>query len=169
MKISIIVAHGKNREIGYNNRMLWNIPEDFKNFKRLTTGHHVIMGRKTFESIVSILGKPLPNRTSIVMSYSEFKTDFDNVISFINFDDAIRYAEEKHDSEVFIIGGAEIYNKFIIRANALYISEIDYEGDADAFLNPIDYSNFELVSEVPYEATEKSPAWTFKHYEKKGN
>jgi len=164
MKISMIVAHGKNRELGYKNKMLWHIPEDFKNFKRLTTGHHVIMGRKTFESIISFLGHPLPNRTSLVLTRSPFISDYDNVLSFDNFDDAVYYAEVKQDSEVFVIGGAEIYNTFIDRMDALYITEVDFEGTADAFLDPIDYSKFEEIDGGDYYATEKTPAWSYKHY-----
>ncbi|RXJ75024.1 hypothetical protein CRV03_14100, partial [Arcobacter sp. F155] len=71
MKISMIVAYGKNWEIGLNNQMLWHISEDFKNFKQITSGHHILMGRKTFESI----GKPLPNRTSLVLSTKGFSSE----------------------------------------------------------------------------------------------
>lgn len=170
MKISMIVAHGKNRELGLNNEMLWHIPEDFKSFKRITTGHYVIMGRKTFDSIIDVIGKPLPNRTSMVLTRTHFKSEFENVHVCQHFDDAILEAKVNGESEVFIIGGAEIYNTFFDRVDRLYISEVDFEGEADVFLNEIDYSQWTLVGLNSHPKTEKKdgtsvPAWKLKIYE----
>lgn len=164
MNISLIVAHGKNYELGLNNQLLWNIPEDLKMFKQLTSGHHILMGRKTFESI----GRPLPNRVSLIISKSGFDTsNFNNTFSFPTFDLAIEHAMEQFENELFIIGGAQIYNTFIDKANTLYISEVDYDGEADAFLKPINYDNYSLVEEVLFDKTSTTPAWKFKKFIKK--
>jgi len=135
--------------------MLWHIPEDFKLFKSRTMGHHMIMGRKTFESI----GRPLPGRTSIILSRdSSFKAQ--GVFIFDDLEVAIDYAKERRESELFIIGGAQIYSQALPLADKIYLSRIDYNGDADAYFPKIDHSKWNEVEEARYEATEKSPAWT---------
>ena len=166
MKISMIVAYGKNWEIGLNNEMLWHISEDFKNFKTITSGHHILMGRKTFESI----GKPLPNRTSIVLSNTGFKHE--GVHTFNDIQEAFNFARESAEEELFIIGGANIYETLFPYVDKMYLSEVDFEGVADAFLKPIDFSTWDLAEEKSYdEIVEhgkiKSPAWKFKVWVKK--
>ncbi|XPV69101.1 MAG: dihydrofolate reductase [Halarcobacter sp.] len=166
MKISMIVAYGKNWEIGLDNQMLWHISEDFKNFKNITSGHHLIMGRKTFESI----GKPLPNRTSIVLSKTGFSCE--GVYSFSDIQEAFDFARSSGEEELFVIGGANIYKTLFPFVDKLYLSEVDFEGLADAYLNPIDFSNWDLVEQKDYEAIVedgkiKSPSWKFKVYIKK--
>ena len=167
MKISMIVAYGNNWEIGLDNQMLWHISEDFKNFKAITSGHHIFMGRKTFESI----GKPLPNRTSLVLSNSGF--NYDGVDTFNDVQEAFNFARKNAEEELFIIGGANIYETLFPYVDKMYLSEVDYEGKADAFLKPIDFSNWELLEEKEYKAIlgednkVKSPAWKFKVWFKK--
>lgn len=166
MKISMIVAYGKNWEIGLNNEMLWHISEDFKNFKTITSGHHILMGRKTFESI----GKPLPNRTSIVLSNSGFKHE--GVHTFNDIQEAFNFARESAEEELFIIGGANIYETLFPYVDKMYLSEVDFEGVADAFLKPIDFSIWDLAEEKSYDeivehGKVKSPAWKFKVWVKK--
>ena len=95
MKVSMIVAYGKNYQIGLNNALLWHIPEDLKNFKRLTNGHHILMGRKTFESI----GFPLPNRTSVVLSQNGFS--FDGVHTFKEIQEALDFCKQNEEEEVY--------------------------------------------------------------------
>ena len=159
MKLSIIVAHGNNYEIGWNNNLLWRIPADLQNFKNLTSGHHILMGRKTFESI----GRPLPNRVSLVVSKAGVALpDNPNVHSFQDIDSAIKYAESKFEPELFVIGGAQIYNQLMDKADILYLSEVDYDGEADAFINPIKYDDFQLVEEDNHLADGAIPAWRFK-------
>lgn len=159
MKLSIIVAHGNHYELGLNNQLLWRIPEDLKKFKELTSGHHILMGRKTFESI----GRPLPNRVSLIVSKSGHYTDqMENVHSFKSIEDAIAFAESKHEPELFIIGGAQIYNQMMDKVDTMYLSEVDFDGEADAFLNPIKYDDFQLVEEDYHISTETTPAWRFK-------
>jgi dihydrofolate reductase len=124
--LSLIAAIGPHNELGAGNRLLWHIPEDLKHFKAVTTGHTVIMGRRTFES----LGKPLPNRTNLVLSRSQ------NGLSL-----ELALASLEDESEVFIIGGAQIYAQTIDRADRLYITHIKAplpEGGADAFFPIID-------------------------------
>ena len=167
MKISMIVAYGKNWEIGLENQMLWHISEDFKNFKTITSGHHILMGRKTFESI----GKPLPNRTSIVLSKKGFSQN--GVHSFSNVQDAFNFARKNAEEELFIIGGANIYETLFPYVDKMYLSEVDFKGKADAFLKPIDFSTWDLCEQKDYEeilsedGKVKSPAWKFKVWTKK--
>ncbi|AXX93335.1 dihydrofolate reductase [Malaciobacter molluscorum LMG 25693] len=166
MKISMIVAYGKNWEIGLDNQMLWHISEDFKNFKKITSGHHILMGRKTFESI----GKALPNRTSLVLSKSGFKHD--EVYTFSDEKEAFDFARRNTEEELFIIGGANIYKTLFNYVDKMYLSEVDFEGEADAFLEEIDFTNWDLTEQKDYEAIFedgklKSPAWKFKVYEKR--
>ena len=118
---SIIVAIGKNREIGKGNKLLWHIPEDLKNFKEITTGKTVIMGRKTFESI----GRPLPNRKNIVLSKNGDKESFEQkgIELYQNLENLI--ADYKNSGEeIFIIGGEQMYREFMQKGlvSRLYIS-----------------------------------------------
>ncbi|MGM0520039.1 MAG: dihydrofolate reductase [Campylobacterota bacterium] len=167
MKISMIVAYGKNWKIGINNQMPWHISEDFKNFKAITSNHHILMGRKTFESI----GRPLPNRTSLVLSRGDFKQE--GVETFSDVQEAFNFARANGEEELFIIGGANIYESLFDYVDKMYLSVVDYDGQADAYLKPIDFSNWDLQEERTYEAIKdengeiKSPAWNFKVWVKK--
>lgn len=138
--VSIIAAIGKNRELGKNNQLLWNIPSDMKRFRELTMGHPVIMGRKTFESI----GRPLPNRTNIVVTKQQ---DFhpEGVRVCESLERAVEVANSIDSTEIFIIGGAQIYGQAIDIADRLYLTIIDQSFDADAFFP--DYSRFKIVIE----------------------
>jgi dihydrofolate reductase len=129
MKISLIVAISKNHAIGKDNKLLWYIPEDMKRFKAITSGHPVIMGRKTFESI----GKPLPNRTNIVISRDPmYKAE--GCITAHSLEDAMNTAQKIDQNEIFILGGGQIFEEAIHIADKLYITIIDAEvPDADAF------------------------------------
>ncbi len=127
---SIIAAIGKNRELGRDNKLLWGIPDDLKRFKELTSGHPIIMGRKTFESI----GKPLPNRTNIIVTRDEnFKRDGCVVVNSI--EDAFKKAKAL-DKEIFVIGGAQIYKQSLPYVKKLYLTLINEEADADTFFPP---------------------------------
>lgn len=163
----MIVAYGKNWEIGLDNQMLWHISEDFKNFKAITSGHHILMGRKTFESI----GKPLPNRTSLVLTRGDFSHE--GVETFNDVQEAFNFARANGEEELFIIGGANIYETLFDYVDKMYLSEVDYEGNADAYLKEIDFSTWDLSEEKSYdvilddEGKVKSPAWKFKVWVKK--
>jgi len=141
MKISIIAAIGKNRELGKNNDIPWHISEDFKRFKQITTGHPIIMGRKTWESLPT---KPLPNRYNIVITRDvNYKIENENVKVASSLEGAINLAKEKNQAEIFVIGGGQIFEQAISLANKLYLTVVEGDFDADTFFP--DYSNFNKV------------------------
>ena len=123
--ISLIVAMTKNRTIGINNTLPWRCPEDLKHFKALTMGHHMIMGRKTFDSI----GKPLPGRTTVVVTRNPL-LKIEGCIVTHSLDEAI--AACAGDNEIFIVGGAELYSQALPLAKKLYVTEIQEEIEGDA-------------------------------------
>ena len=131
--LSIVVAKAKNNIIGKDNKLLWNLPEDLKHFKELTTGHTMIMGRKTFQS----LGRVLPNRKHIIFSQNpDFKVDDENVEvvhSLLQIQNLIEGKEE-----VFVIGGAMIYNFLMPYVKKMYVTEIEKDFDGDTFFPVID-------------------------------
>ena len=130
---SLIVAVGKNNEIGKENKLLWHVPEDLKNFKKITSGKKIVMGRKTFESI----GRPLPNRENIVLSKT-MKNDDNSVLIFDDFSKLIEKFKDLKDldEEIIIIGGEKVYKKSLELGivDKMYISYIDFEDEkADAY------------------------------------
>lgn len=134
-QINAIAAIGKStRVIGAANKLLWYIPEDLKRFKRLTSGHPVIMGRKTFESILSILGKPLPNRTNIVITRND-TYDAQGAEVVTSFEEALARGNEM-DEEVFIIGGQQIYEQALPYTDRLYLTLVHSDSDGDAWFPP---------------------------------
>ncbi len=141
MKKSMIVAIGKNNEIGYKNKLLWHVPEDLKNFKKITEGHHVFMGRKTYDSIINRLGKVLPNRVSLVLTHKDVK-DGKKVSSF---KEALKIAKEAGDDEIFVIGGESIYRQTLNEIDKLYLTKVPYFGKADAYFPEINLDEFELT------------------------
>ena len=142
MSISIIVAMARNRTIGVNNTLPWRCPEDLKHFKTLTMGHHMIMGRKTFDSI----GKALPGRTTVVVTRtSDLKIDDCIVVHSLH--EAI--TASAGDTETFIVGGAEIYAQALSLADTLYITEIQQEVEGDAHFPSFDTGAWkEIAREV---------------------
>lgn len=136
--LSIIAVIGKNRELGKDNTLLWHVPGDLPRFKKLTTGHPVIMGRKTFESI----GKPLAGRTNIVISKDAVIPD---AIVVQSLDEAVEVAKKSPGAEeIFIIGGGSVYAQAIGCADRLYLTIVDKSAsDADTFFP--EYSRFSTV------------------------
>ncbi|OGC88788.1 hypothetical protein A2419_03490 [Candidatus Adlerbacteria bacterium RIFOXYC1_FULL_48_26] len=130
--ISIVVAVGKNRELGLGGKLLWHIPEDLKRFKALTLGHPVVMGRKTFESIVAILGKPLPGRTNIVIT-RDTNWSYEGVLVFHSLEEALAKARELDQEEIHIGGGADLYAQALPFVDRLYLTLIDDTKEADTF------------------------------------
>ncbi len=154
-RISMIAAIGKNRELGSVNKLLWNIPADLRHFKTLTTGHPVIMGQNTFDSILAMLGKPLPNRTSIVMTkdsrYGKGWSGNETVRIVHSPEEALEIGRKLGDEEIFIGGGAQIYALMLPHADRLYLTLIDDEKPADAFFPPYEEAFTRTVSEEPGE------------------
>ncbi|SDR71302.1 dihydrofolate reductase [Polaribacter sp. KT25b] len=149
--ITIIAAIAKNNALGKDNDLIWHLPADLKRFKKVTTGHHILMGRNTFESI----GKPLPNRTTIIVTRNKnyFK---DGCLIANSLEDAIELA--KNDAEIYVIGGAEIY-KYAIENNlvdALDITLVHHEFEADAFFPEIDTKIWKEVSREDFKADKKN-------------
>ena len=142
MIISIIVAVAENNVIGKGNKLIWHISEDLKRFKQLTTGHHIIMGRKTYESI----GKPLPNRTNIIITRDSQFTAQGCIIAN-SLENAFEIAS--NDTEVFIIGGGEIYRQAIPFADKIYLTKIHAEFKGDTYFPPLN------PDEWTFESTEK--------------
>jgi dihydrofolate reductase len=142
-RLSLIVAVDEQRAIGKDNHLLWHIPEDLRRFKAITTGHVVVMGENTFRSI----GRPLPHRTNIVMTLSE-KADLPGCIIAHSVDEAIALGREREREEIFVIGGASIYQQFLPFADRLYLTRVAGKYAADTFFP--DYSDFSVVvSEEP--------------------
>lgn len=159
--ISLIAAIGKNNELGKGNTLLFNLPADMKHFRETTSGHTVIMGRKTFESI----GKPLPNRRNIIITRdTNYKKEGVEVMH--SLEEAINMS--KNDGEVFIIGGAEIYKQSIEIADKLYITHVDGgDKDADAFFPEIIPILWNEISHEEHKKDDKNPLnYTFSVYEK---
>jgi len=133
--INLIVAIANNYCIGKNNKIPWNIPEDFQYFKKTTIGKTCLMGQATFESIVNYLGQPLPNRKTVVLSRDpNFTAPADVKV----YDDLDKAFNELKDEDVFICGGASIYKQTINRADILYITHVDMNVDGDTFFPEID-------------------------------
>lgn len=170
MIISLIAAVGKKNELGKAGKLLWNLPADMKHFRDTTRGHTVIMGRKTFESI----GRPLPERENIVVT-RDLNYYQPGITIVHSLEEALRYAaleqgkhfEEKQDeTEVFIIGGGELYKESITRANKLYITKVDDSPEADTLFPEIG-NEWSIISEDPHTADEKNPHdYTFITYAK---
>lgn len=148
--ITIVVAMGKNREIGVDNQLLWHLPKDLKHFKELTSGHPIIMGRKTYESI----GKPLPNRTNIVISR---KNDWfeEGILIVGSIKEALKFAK-KIDENVFVIGGGTIYEQTIDLADQLEVTLVDATLDADTYFPKIEGKIWQKTQETCHEKDEKN-------------
>lgn len=151
--ISIIVAIAQNGIIGDKNSLLWHIKEDMRFFRTTTSGHAVIMGRKTFESLGS---KPLPKRKNIVITRSDFT--FEGALTAHSLDEAIAMAEG--DEETFIIGGAQIYRAALAVADRMYITRVEHDYQGDTSFPEVDYSQWRLVSEERHERGEEYE-WPF--------
>ena len=147
MNISIIVAMSKNRVIGKDNDMPWHLSNDLKNFKKVTMGSTIIMGRLTYESI----GKPLPKRKNIVLSR---KLKDPNLLVFDNLDNAL--STLKDEREIFIIGGEDIYCQTVNRANKIYLTTINEELEGDKYFPKIKFSNWSIIDSVFYEKNENN-------------
>ena len=140
--LSIIVAKAKNNIIGKDNKLLWNLPADLKRFKELTTGHVIIMGRKTFESI----GKVLPNRKHIIFSQNrDLKYDDENVEVVHSMLEIKEYID--NDEENFVIGGAMIYNLLMPHVTKMYVTQVNKDFEGDAFFPKINEDIWEVVEE----------------------
>lgn len=154
--INIVVATNNNRAIGKDNALLWHIPDDLRRFKVLTLGHPVIMGRKTFESIVAVLGKALPGRTNIVVT-RDARWNYDGAIVAHSLEEAMAKAKGIDGEEIFIGGGSQIYEQALPYADRLYLTLIDDEKEGDSFFPEYENEFTKKVSEELHE-------WEGLHY-----
>ncbi len=163
MIISTIVAVAKNNVIGKDNDIPWYLPADLKYFKKITTGHHIVMGRKCYESI----GRPLPKRTNVVVTRNPFFIATGCLVTH-NVAEAVQLAEANGEEEVFIIGGGQIYEIALPHVDRIYLTEVDLEVEGDIFFPEIDKNNWTLVKETKHQADEKNEYdYTFKILERK--
>ena len=158
MTVSLIVAVDENNGIGKDNQLPWHLPADLKHFKALTTGHPIIMGRKTFESI----GKALPDRHNIVVSsQKDYLAEGASVVSSLK--DAFALCGE--DEEVFVIGGAQVFEHALPLANYLYLTLIHHSFSADTFFPEIKPASWIELESITHKPDEKNSfAYTFIKY-----
>lgn len=160
-KTAVIVAKAKDNGIGCSDGLPWHIPEELKYFKQRTSGKPVIMGRKTYESIVSQLGSSLPNRTNIIVSRSGYQPADSTALVFSNLEDAIKKAKKiaisQNLDEIFVIGGEEIFKQAIPQADTIYLTKIEANcpKQANAFLKPELFENWVTVEDVKKNLEEK--------------
>lgn len=160
MRLTIIAAMSENRVIGRNGALPWRLPADLRRFRARTTSHHVIMGRRTFESIGS---RPLPERETIVISRSLASATGVRVVR--DLDAAV--AATAGDDEVFVAGGAEIYALALPRADRLDLTIVHAEVEGDTYFPPLVLEAWTLVEDVRHEADEKhAHAFSFRTYER---
>jgi len=151
--IPVVIVAGmsrKNLVIGNNNQLLWHVPEDLKRFKRLTLGHPIIMGQKTFDSILEILGKPFPGRTNIVVTRDlDYKND--GAIITHSLDEAFAEAEKENPTEIHIGGGGEIYKQTLPYVDRLHLTFYDDEKEGDTFFPDFSQDFIEVKKYPPQE------------------
>ena len=160
MKISVIAAMSENRVIGRDGALPWHLPADLARFKSITTGHTVIMGRKTFESV----GQPLPNRRTIVITRNN---DYQCAGVFIanSLDEALDHSA--HEDEIFILGGEAVYRIALPRADRLYLTIVHATIQGDTHFPPFDPDQWKLVEDERHEADDRHAyAFSFRRYER---
>jgi dihydrofolate reductase len=147
--ITIIAAIAKNNALGKDNKLIWHLPADLKRFKKVTLGHHIIMGRKTFES----LGKPLPNRTTIIITRNKNFTQHGCIV-VNSLNEAIEATKE--DENPYILGGAEIYKQALDIADKLDLTFVHQNFEADVFFPEIDFKIWKETSREDFKSDEKN-------------
>jgi dihydrofolate reductase len=155
MSLSLLVAVAENNVIGRDGDLPWHLSADLRRFKRLTMGHVMLMGRKTWESI----GRPLPGRTSIVISrQADYQTGFDEVPVAVNLDEALARTRQvaAETAEVFVIGGARIYEMILPRVDRLLLTRVHAEVQGDVFFPPVNWEAWHLVEEEQHPADEQN-------------
>lgn len=159
--VILVAAMAENRALGKDNQLLWHLPDDFKRFKQLTSGHYIIMGRKTFESLP---GK-LPNRTHIIVS-RQMDYQVDDCLTVNSLEEALRQVPQ--DQDVFIIGGGQIYTQALSIADVVELTRVHTEVEADTFFPEMNSKNWQLTSEEYHPKDEKHAFdFTFETYIRK--
>ncbi|HEX5539133.1 MAG TPA: dihydrofolate reductase [Methylophilaceae bacterium] len=161
-RLSLIAAIARNRVIGLNNALPWHLPEDLKRFRALTTGHHIIMGRKTYES----LNRLLPERTTVIVTRNA-EYSVAGAVMANSLPQAI--AASAADEEIFLIGGAELYRDGLPLAQTLYVTEIDAEFDGDAFFPEFDLVQWQETAREKHISAQGLPFAYVTYRRKAGN
>lgn len=165
MIISTIVAVAQDNVIGRDNDIPWYLPADLKYFKKRTTGHHILMGRKCYQSI----GKPLPNRTNIIVTRDPYFITSNCVVCH-SIEEAIDVAYQNGEEELFIIGGGTIYDQTSHLWDKIYLTEVDLKVEGDIYFPSINLNNWKLIEENRYKADEKNEHdYIFKTFIKKAH
>lgn len=162
MIVSLIVAMDRSGGIGKDNQVPWHLSDDLKRFKTLTMGHHIIMGRKTYESI----GKNLPGRVSVVITR---KPDFfeEGALVANSFEEALQLARDAGENEAFIIGGGQIYSLALPLANRIYLTQVDTQAECDVFFPEFDLDQWVSTQTTFHEADDRNQySYTIKTLEK---
>ncbi|HYI13479.1 MAG TPA: dihydrofolate reductase [Thermoanaerobaculia bacterium] len=165
MRLSVIAALSTNNVIGRDNGVPWRLSTDMKRYKALTMGHHLLTGRKTFESV----GRPLPGRTTVVITRdTSYRPE--GVIVVGSLEEAVRVARERGDDEAFLNGGAQVYAQSMHLADRMYLTRVHAEVEGDAFFPDFDdVSEWHLVDSEHFEADEKNEyPFSFLTYERAG-
>jgi dihydrofolate reductase len=163
MIVSAIVAVAGNGVIGKDNGIPWYLPADLKYFKRITLNHHVIMGRKTFESI----GRPLPKRTNIIISRNPFFIA-SNCLTASSVEEALSIAEDNGEEEAFIIGGGQIYASAMPYLDRIFLTQVELEVEGEVRFPALDMKEWRLVSSESHPADEQNEyGYSFKVYERR--
>lgn len=163
MEISIIVAKSQNNVIGKDNKLIWHLPADLAYFKKRTSNHHIIMGRKTHESIK----KKLPNRENIIISRNEDYTPAEGCVLVDSLDKAIDLARGNNETEAFIVGGSQIYEAAIEMADKMYITEINAEFKGDIHFPEFNQDEWREISRFDCYKDEANPYdYSFVTYQK---
>jgi dihydrofolate reductase len=157
--VSLIVAMDRQRVIGHEGRLPWHLPADLQRFKALTMGHHIIMGRKTWESI----GRPLPGRTSVVITRNA-RFDAPGALVATALDDALELASA--DPQPFVIGGAEIFREALPLATRIYLTEVLADHAGDVWFPDLPSGEWRQIHSEHHQATEHAPAWNFRILER---
>lgn len=159
MKLSIVVAMAENHVIGVDNRLPWNIPEDLKRFKKITSGHPIIMGRKTYESI----GRVLPGRTNLIVTRNrDYRVE--GAVTCGSFAEALAWAERSPGSdEIFVIGGGELFKEVLPRVDRIYLTVVHWPFEGDVYFQFAE----DQFAEVSSEKISEKPASTLRVLERK--
>lgn len=162
MRVSLVAAISKNHVLGKDNKLLWHLSDDLKNFKKVTLNKPILMGRNTYESI----GFPLPKRDNFVLT-SNPNACPSGVFCFSSFEEAIKKANELGHTEISIIGGGKVYESTLKYVTDFHMTFVDCEIEGDTFFPKVDFSSMEVVETFSHPKDDKNEfAWTYYHYRK---
>lgn len=163
--IALVLAISENRALGKDNQLLWRLPNDMKHFKKVTLGHPMVMGRKTFESI----GKPLPGRTSIIISRQSDYPVPEGCLLAASLEEALQAALAL-DEQVMVVGGGQIYEQALPLAEVIYLTLVHETFDGDTFFPELSANDWEVAEQEEHEADDRHPyPYTFFTFRRKAD